>query len=642
MRSRLFPLVLLYVLSLVPQVTFAEPYTGSEAQKRLCDLLLTADKKDPLDVNPPGMSQEQAELRRLFLNANANEVAAVFQMLTKADLKNLWLMAQYKQLPIDETQKRRFGALMDFIDTDQHDVLWDKDGMFRALYTHHETFRGPGYQNKLGGTIGGMDTSTLTSLEAELMKAALHGASPRFSRGNPVYRFFFPQYFYMSRVLNFFNWLRHNLEHVEEVGSVLSEVLQHSKELKFDTQQIEILSKWHQHMTTEQRKQVRSISEKVLGQDIFTGGFQSTGKLTIYDLSDRIEKMQTPDNWEDGAFIEQGEKAMLAMSAIINQVRAKDKQPKRLEPDFFDSELKVYHRMHKRKMDRANGYYGVILTQESAASLHVEYSWTETEIETYTDDKGKTQFRTKTVTKHGSGRFNATYSDIITHGLDTFKVGASFSRGHSGATITSVTGREALIKETSAVAKRERNYYNIFATLKHNLETRIAEQHLNMILKPEGIPAYVEALRKDQAVATSLAKELEEYLGWSATRVGGQWPRDNYETFLSRNKQLLRAATHLKEYYEIYIEQISRKQSELVITPDIPDYSKEMGKLRAWMITNYASKTLLVGGASAQAISCGSVMNNLGYSVENAAQCVQSTWTDMGFWLLNILQQIQY
>jgi len=652
MKNRLISLFFLSLLLFVSSHSYANTEDEINAQKRLCDFLLTSDKKLPLDSDPAGFSVEKAELRRLFLNAKPEDIHAMFQLIPKSDLEAMYASAQKKDIQLTDDQMRRFTALMQFVGTDRHNTLWDKDGAIRALHTHHADFRPPGHQVSLGGSIGGLDTSTLTSLEAELMRVASGQTSPRFRRAGIFKRLFYPQYYQMKRILTFFNWIRHNLDHVEEVGGLLNEVMHHGKELALDQSQIEIIKQLHEEMTIKQRARVRALVEKIIGQDIFTGGFQGTGTISLYDLAQKINAAELPDSWEDGEFVQEAERALAKMSEVLNDARKKIGKPKRLENDFFDSELKVYHRMHNFKADRAEGFYGTLLNQYSDTKLYVEYKWTEIEIETetYTDSNGKTQTRTKTktVTKYGSGDFRPTFNDIILHGLSTFEVGASFDRGHSGATITSVTGLSALKSETSRVHKREYGYYATSYNLEQAIDTKIAEQHLNVVMNPEKIPAYVEELKKDLNSVIALVKELEGYLKWESNRVSGQWLRDRYEHFQMRNKQLLRMTHHLKEHYEIYIEQVLRKQVELVITPDMPDYSKEMGWLKFWMVTNYINAAAGLGAsgyAGLQAQSCVSRASYINYYTQTSfadgvSKCVQGTWNDVGIWLTNLLSQI--
>lgn len=613
------------------------------AQDRLMSWLDTKPKKLSLDTDPPNLSQDQVQLRRLFIGTEAAYLQSIFKILSKDDIHHIQLLVNTGELQVTEQQKAQLSNLVNFIKNDPSDVLWDEDGAMSALTTKYPDYRGPGYKSNLGGMIGGLDTSTITSIEREIVNEALTGTSPRFERGGVLRRFWSPQYYHVQRILTFFNWIRGNLDHVQEVGQTLKEVLSKAVQFRLTSKQSADINNELNLMTVEQRKKLRQLSEEVIGQDVFTGGYQGTGRIGLHQLSKKIRSGKAAEAMDKDAIVIESEKAMDLIDNTLNENRKSNNEKPRMVSDYFDTELKVRHRQYHRENQSYHNSYIQRLDDESKETLYVHYSWTETETETYTDSDGKTQTRTKTVTRYGSGTFNVLYSDIILHHLDTFKTGASFDRGHWGATIDSVTGLGALKNRVQRIISTESAYNYKLGQLERALQKRIEEDHINVVsqakVNPSSLQTYINELQALKKEMSDLLGALEKYHKLSQNEVLNQWSGDNYQHFKLRAAELNVSTVFLYNLFDVYIEQVKRLEYELVITPDKPDYSSELNKLKWALIGNIAAKSAIGVGAVTHGIACTPSVQYYGWTVRAADACVQSVWGDLIQNLLSVLPQ---
>lgn len=612
------------------------------AQERLIDWLGSDSSALPLDTDPTKLSSQEASLRRLFVKTEPQVLESIFQILSKDDVIRIFLMTQTNELQVTEKQKNQLSGLVNFIKQDPHNVLWDEDGVMSALTTKYPEYRGPGHRSNLGGVIGGLDTSTITSLEKEIVDEALRGASPRFSRGNWVQRFWSPQYFHVSKILNFFNWIRSSTDRIEEVGSTLRTVLNQAKELKLADAEVNLINEKYNILTVEQRKKLRKISEDLFGQDIFTGGYQSTGGIRLKQLAKKISNANVADDIAAKALVINSEMAFDLVHKAINDSLVKQKKPARTLADYYPTELKVRHEEYDRKEKLHHGGYLLHLSAETKESVHVSYKWDETEVEVYTDADGKTKTRTKVVTYYGSGKFNILYSDIIVHKLTNYQPGSSFERGRSGAEIVSVDGLENVAARVDKLMKKEGLAYKKLKVYEGRIKKWIEEKHIHVLAQsgsqPQSLESYLAEISAARSSLNEFRNALMAYAEMSREEVLKQWPKDNYEHFQLRMKELNGAAGYLLALYDIYQEQVRRKQYELVITPDLPDYSKELNKLRWALIGNIGAKIGLGANAALHAIACSGPIDRLGWTMDAANVCVNSIWGDMITTLLSYLQ----
>lgn len=609
------------------------------AQERLLGWMNTKAKKANLDNDPATLSQQQANLRRLFIATESEYLQSIFQILSKDDLFRIGMMINTGELKVNDEQKTQMNSLLDFVKNDAHDVLWDKDGAMAALNTKYPEYRGPGYQNKLGGVIGGLDTSSLTSIEKEILKEAMDGSSDRFQRGGWLKRFWSPQYFSVSRILKFFNWVRQSADHIEEVGETLKGVVEKSKELQLTNEQALLVSEKYNAMTIKQRAHLRKISETVFGQDIFTGGYQQLGSaLSLHRLGKIVSSGKIAKQMEKDPIVDEAEASMDLINQVINEARTKQWQKERVEKDFFAAELKVRHRQYSREADAHYEAYTEAMGGLTNEQVEVNYEWEEAR--TRKNSKGEDE--TYYVTRSGSKEINVTYADVILENFSRLAEGESFSEGHSGATITEVDGLDDVRANTMRVRVKEGNLNRHFNEHVSQLKNWIEEKHIHALSQaknnPQVLQDYLTEIQIQKTKLAALFSKIKSYSKMNAGEVKAQWSKDNFEHFQKRTKILLAATEFLISLYEIYYEQVRRSQYELVITPDLPDYSTELNKLKWAMIGNYTAKTGIGVGVFAQGIACTPSVQYYGWTFRAADACVNSVWGDLLNSLLALFQ----
>lgn len=597
--------------------------TKAEAESRLLNWLSVEPKKVALDTDPSQLAAGQLMLRKLFINSEPEYVQSIFSILSKDDLLEMQKLGNSGKLQISDLQKNQLNNLADFATNDPYNVLWSDGGAFSALMTKYPEYQGPGYQSKLGGVIGGLDTSTITALEKEIVDEALKGNSSRFHRGGWLRRFWSPQYHHVSRILHFFNWIRESLDHVKEVGDTVKNLLYKAQEFRLTAKQIDLLNKKYDLITSGQRKKLRKLSEDVMGQDVFTGGYQSTGGAKIHDLSKTIKNANFASHKTDVSIVAEAERTMDLIHESLNENRKQNKQEPRTVSDFFETELKVRHRQYDRQSKERYADYLKLLGKPTKESLKVHYSWEGSE--TYFED-GK--MKSRPVTKYGSKTVSVLYQDIIIYNLDNFKDGAEFPRsGRSDATIDSVEGLAELKVKVRGIVKTESAYNIALGKRVQKLKEDIETKHINALAQakthPQSLQSYMDEIQKDRAGIEKLFKAVADYRRLSANQLLQNWSGDNYDHFRSRTSFLSDSISELIALYEIYAQQVRILQYELVITPDKPDYTNELAKLKFAMNVNRGAKVTLGTGTFVTVI-CGPIVAANGWNPDTMAMCMDA------------------
>lgn len=564
----------------------------------LSPLLKSTVKPMELDVIPKDLSPLQVLFRGTLHSVEPAEFSEIFKIVSKRDLKKLFEAVDNGAIKVSKLEAERLGALREFVTNDKYDVLWDKSSdALSSLTTKYPSYRGPGYKDQLGGVIAGRDTYAMTKLEAEIIDAGL-GKPSRIGKGSVLKRFLAPAYTSVETILRQNNLVRGLLHYSQEFVDAVTDTVTKHKSL-LSREESDEMAGLIRKIEGHEKAEILGM-EKIYGQDIFTGGAQAHTELDIYKMSKRIKEAKLGGKPLDTeVLVESAEQAIFRMEEIINQARVRAKKQPLALVDHHLSDLRYRHGYHDKSVRRAMRSRSNALSNTIDDTVHVDYEWTElvAKQRTVTDANGKPMTETYFVseTRYGSENVAPSFDEVLHDRLSAYSVGNSFQQGH----ITSVSGKSTILSESAKMSKIEDNLLQIVSAADGKLNA-LTQSHKQFLLKnkksQEALVAQVKLARDVADDMRKTAKQIDAHLALSKSQVAKIWPKDEYKVFKKRNEELKRWAIEASEQLEVYAAQVANKDFVLTVTPDLPNYSAELGKLRRKMYVNYGIKGAGVGG----------------------------------------------
>lgn len=574
--------------------------------------------RSSLDIDNDAVEGAMKDVRSIILGSDPAEFNTLWSNISKSDLKKMKEEIEKGEIKLDQKAQERFFALYEFMDKDKFGVFWktQNGNAFGALQTRYPEFRGAGHEGKVGGVTGGMDTYAITEWEGEMMRAAARmDSASRVPMGGSLKQWWNPPVNAVKKIHQFHNQIREQLEHVEETRVTLDGYLDNAGTIGLNSQEVSELRALKARLTDLRKDAKEDLIKAYNGQDITSGVHATDASTNVYGVAKRIDelKLLEVDRHID-SYSMATEEIQDKLHLVLNQARSRNNLPALTREDYAPTSLKISHERHAREARVARGAENSSYGDEIQESFTVNYRWQETVY--YTVQETNAQGKTVTVTKsrqetrYSSKTITPSYSDVIDERLDGYSVGRSTSAPEGSGTITSTSGDfDRIIRESKTVAANEAPLRSAVDKAFSDTLSRI-EEHSEMLAKRQldavDFQKFERSIDSDLAALEAGLKKLDsDYLKKSDSEVVQQWRGDDPHKFRERTTKLRKSYDEARELLLTYKEQVKRNQYELEITPDYPDYTFELNKMKWRVLRNYASKAGLgigVGTGSTVAV----------------------------------------
>lgn len=598
-------------------------------------------------------------LATMFQGMDPNTVHSLFTEIGESDFNDVFhaAMSGYVRnsdgTPLNEMQTRFLIDLHDFV-IDSQGVFWKSKEKEQLLVAIREELnaidrRNTGEAVRLED-IGDHTENAMVKAEEAVLTRGVHDTSfgkkgelrpkytPMYKWGiswDPVIRFIWSVYPRVAKVIDFMAQIRVRMQHAFQIDRVVIDAgLQRADDLHFNNDELVRLK----YLLANTGTQIADARKDI--QDLFGHELSATNPLKPNDIH-YYRLAKNADNYEAGKeYVRDqiaGESDLDRMREVIDSARERKKLPKSTPEDFVDNELRFRHMQYDREAGTTQRRHHAALSRDTSVNFTVNYSWTvlytetitETKTRTVSDGNGGTKTETYTESRTGAiwtESFNdsvtrvPSYRHVLTNSYDTSPgpTHAPYRSGPSGGSVsgmvmssgtTSTPGLDQIIHDTQPLRLRETPYWNFLQQKQDELYAMI-ENHADLFkIEKEKDRDAAFSERKQALLAKKEELKLQlgnftPYTQWRSNQVQKQWHNDVFRDFQLRNDTLVARYENLIKFYDIYEEQVNRREKytpQLRIEYRAPNYTEPLAIMKKRMerdnwIKLIGGLTTLVGG----------------------------------------------